>query len=166
MGTDITASGPEKDGELRQYCSFKISDRLYGFDIQDVKEITTEVALTPIAHAPDTVKGYVNIRGQIHMILDLKKTLGFGSQSYDEQCKVLLFKQNVGEFFGVMVESVGGVISVNEKNIERNKESGTNTEETSDHLFSSEIVYGLYKLPGSILVILRAGRLLETVKTN
>ena len=63
--TDDTSS-------MLRYCTFRLSGRLYGVDIEDVKEINTEVNFTPIFHASREIKGYINIRGQIYLLLDLR----------------------------------------------------------------------------------------------
>ena len=60
----------------RLFCSFRVEGKLYGVDILDVKEVTTEMMYTRIAHAPDEVLGLVNIRGHIHLALDLRRLLG------------------------------------------------------------------------------------------
>ena len=66
--------------QKRQFCTFWISGRHLGVDVLDVKEINSEINLTPIFHAPKEVIGYVNIRGQIYLILDLRLILGFESK--------------------------------------------------------------------------------------
>ena len=151
--------------QQQQYCTFQIANRLYGFNIRDVKEITAEIQLTPIFHAPESVKGYVNIRGQIHMILDLQLLLGLGSHRYMETSKFVLFKQKAGESFGVMVEGVGGVINIDNNKIEWEKKDETITsEEYKACQYESDLIHGIYKLPHSLIVILRADRLLVTGK--
>ncbi len=81
----------------RQFCTFWLSGRLFGVQILDVKEIHPEVAITPIFHAPRTVKGYVNIRGQVYLILDLRPMLGFESCEVDRKSCLVIFKTTVGE---------------------------------------------------------------------
>ena len=143
-----------------QYCSFKLDGKLYAFNIHDVKEITTEPRLTPIHHAPDFIFGYVNIRGQIHMILDLKFLLGFGKYRYDENSKVILFKQKIGESMGVIVENVQNVINVDQRKIdERQKDEIAIDKETRGHPCQSELVHGIYKMPHSLMIILKADKL-------
>ncbi|MDH5637536.1 MAG: chemotaxis protein CheW, partial [Nitrospinota bacterium] len=71
-----------------QLSTFRLNDRLFGVDIQDVKEINTEVTFTQIFHASKEVRGYVNIRGQIHLVLDLRILLGFEKKEPDHDSRV------------------------------------------------------------------------------
>jgi hypothetical protein len=80
------------EASKRQYCCFRISRRLYGVNILEVKEISPVVDFTPIFHAPQGIKGYVNIRGQIYLLLDLRLILGFEAQEIDSSCRSVLFR--------------------------------------------------------------------------
>lgn len=103
---------------VRQFCTFRLCGRLYGVDILDVKEINPDVRITPIFHAPNRVKGYVNIRGQLHLVLDLRRLLGFEPAELSATSTMVLFKPSVGEAFGVLVDAVGDVVSVAEDAID------------------------------------------------
>ncbi|TYT75450.1 chemotaxis protein CheW [Desulfobotulus mexicanus] len=96
-------------GNHRQICTFIIEGEHYGLDILDVKEVHAGNRFTPIHHAPETVRGYVNIRGQIHLIVDLKVLLGHSPTPEKENTRILLFKPGAGEAFGVMVDAIGDV---------------------------------------------------------
>ena len=111
----------EREGvetEKRQFCTFWISGRHFGVDILDVKEINSEVGFTPIFHAPKEVKGYVNIRGEIYLILDLGLILGFQSTEVDEPSRTVLFDSGAGEAFGVLVDSISDIVTVDVEQIE------------------------------------------------
>ena len=104
-GTALTQEGI-------QVSTFWLSGRLFGVDIMDVKEINTEVDFTPIFHSSKEVKGYVNIRGQIHLVLDLRLLLGFESKEVDINSRVVIFKQSIAEPFGALVDKVGDILEV------------------------------------------------------
>lgn len=95
----------------RQVCTFVIAEETYGVDILDVKEINPETRFTPVPHAPATVRGYVNIRGQIHLVLDLRRILGCAAKPEDLDSRIILFKPDVGEAFGILVDRIGDVIT-------------------------------------------------------
>jgi purine-binding chemotaxis protein CheW len=106
------------DEGRKQYCTFWLAGRLYGVDILDVKEVNPEAAFTEAPHAPKEVCGFVNIRGQIHLILDLRRILGLKEKPVDEKSRLVLFKPVVGESFGVLVDSISDVVEVEESLIE------------------------------------------------
>jgi purine-binding chemotaxis protein CheW len=74
-----------QDVETRRYCSFYLSERLFGVDIKTVKEISSDFHVTRIYHAPKEINGYVNIRGQLFLVLDLKRLLGMNVTASGEK---------------------------------------------------------------------------------
>jgi len=130
-----------------QFSSFYLADSLFGVDIQNIKEINDETNFTRIRHANSEVRGYVNIRGQIYLIFDLRKMLGFEPAEVDSCSKIILFKPHVGASFGVLIDSIGDVIEVAESSIEeRNEVSATEDER--------QLVIGTCKLESQLLTIL------------
>lgn len=151
----------------RQFCTFWVAGRLYGVDILDVKEINSEVAFTPVFHSPEEVKGYVNIRGHIHLIIDLRFLLGFAGADHCDASRIVLFKSSVGESFGVFVDRVGDVVDVDEDKIEdRCVRDPSQQEETECQAKTRDLTAGVCKLDGELLVILDARRFLNAVKVQ
>jgi len=146
-----------------RFSSFLVNGRLFGIEILHVKEITSELAFTPVFHAPKEIKGYLNIRGQIHLVVDLRILLGFESKNIDNDNCVVLFKDEVGEFFGVMVDKIGDVIEVDESLIEyHNDKENILTNELD--LLKAKIVLGVCKLEGRLMEILNTKEILEIVE--
>lgn len=153
----------ESGGRTMRFCTFSLAGRLCGVEILDVKEVNTENRFTEVYHAPPEVKGFVNIRGGIHLILDLKRILGFDDNGNDEPGRLVLFKPKVGESFGVFVDSIEEVIEVDESLIETgnylDRESGSE-ERTSE----SSIISGVCRLDEALLLVINASRLLRVVE--
>ena len=143
--------------ESRRFCAFRVAGRLYGVDILDVKEVNPETGFTPVFHAPKAVRGYVNIRGRIHLILDLRRILGFEPLETDEQSRLVLFKPTVGESFGVLVDSIDDVVEVEAERIESGglaeEEDITSGEAGQD---PHNVVTGVCRLQDTLLLILDA----------
>src|SRR3954451_1495154 len=94
------------------FCTFRVQGRLFGVDILDVKEVTAENAFTRVAHAPDEVLGLVNIRGHIYLALDLRRLLGMPSIVVTGHSRLVLFKPPVGNAFGVMVDAISDIQTI------------------------------------------------------
>lgn len=146
----------------RQFCTFRIDSHLYGVDILDVKEINPVVEPIHIHHAPPEVIGFINIRGQIYLLLDLRLLLGFEPSTTDGASKVILFKSTVGEHFGILVDAIEDILSVNEDEIE--------SQHKEEHKFSDDIRNktgylreGVCKLDKELLVLIKAKRLLPII---
>jgi len=163
MNEDQPNQSNKKDTtEKKQFCTFRLADRLFGVDILDVKEINPEIVFTPIFHAPKVVKGYVNIRGQIHLVIDMRLVLGYEPKAEDAMSRIVLFKQEVGPAFGVLVDCVGDVVTIEKNQIEDSRHMG---QKSKNHLqdVKKEITIGVCKLKNELLVILNAKKILATV---
>lgn len=143
----------------RQFCTFQIAERLFGVDILDVKEINPEAKFTPVFHAPKEVEGYVNIRGQIYLILNLRLLLGFEKKAVDEASRLVLFKPQVEEPFGVLVDRIGDVVDVDVTQIENHDKD----DQRDDKRKSAELWDGVCKLEEGLLVVLNSRNLLKNI---
>jgi len=149
----------------RQFCTFTLSDHIFGVDILDVREINSTSDFTPIFHAPKEIRGYVNIRGQIHLILDLRMLLGYKPAETGQDSRLVLFKPGVGENFGVLVDKIGDVVSVDEDRIEeRNKEEMQESE--ADVQRMANLTVGVCKLDSDLMVILEPKKFLKALKAD
>ena len=149
-------------GSIKQLCTFRLAGQLYGVDILDVKEVNPETGFTPVFHAPRVVRGYVNIRGRIHLVLDLRRILGFADREVDEQSRLVLFKPTVGESFGVLVDGIGDVVEVDEQDIESGGLADEDVPGVEDPEHG-EITSGVCRLAERLLLIVNARNLLKTV---
>jgi purine-binding chemotaxis protein CheW len=129
-----------------------------------MKEVTTNAQFTPIPHAPDVVVGYVNIRGQIILALDLARLVGWENQGAEEistsNCLVI-FKSFIGPQFGIMVDRVGEVIHLPPKTREPYRP------EPNDKAMGqarSELIESIGKLEDQLVVLLDTPKLLPLVE--
>lgn len=150
------------EAQMRQFSTFRIRGRLYGIDIQDVKEVNAGVDFTPIFHASNQVKGYINIRGQIYLILDLRKILGSEDKAVDGANRVVLFKPDVGERFGVLVDNIADIVSVDENQIE-NRRKKDQTLPADAERRGVDIAVAICKMEADLLVIINSRNLLNII---
>ena len=96
---------------LREFLAFKLGAEEYGIDILRVQEIRSYEAPTRIAHAPEFIKGVINLRGVIVPIVDLRLKFGLNSATYDAFTVVIVL--NIGtRVVGMVVDSVSDVITL------------------------------------------------------
>jgi chemotaxis signal transduction protein len=152
------------EGRERLFCSFWISHRYFGVDIAEVKEINPETHCTPIPHAPREIKGYVNVRGQLFLLIDMSMLLGFESKEADETSRTVLFHPEVGESFGILVDRIDDVRRVFENQIESHPESDQDISAGRESR-PSDLVSGVCKLEDGLLVILNSRKILPLIGT-
>ena len=96
---------------LREMLTFRLGKEEYGIDILRVQEIRGYERPTRVAHAPDFVKGVVNLRGVIVPIVDLRLRFGMHDATYDALTVVIVL--NVAHrVVGIVVDSVSDVIGI------------------------------------------------------
>jgi purine-binding chemotaxis protein CheW len=146
----------------RSFCTFRIEGRLYGVDILEVKEVTTETTSTRIAHAPDEVRGLVNIRGHIYLALDSRRLLGLPPAQITGDSRLVLFKASAGASFGIIVDAIAEIRTSTSAAIEdfaSSQRSGI-----LSNLSRVDLISALCKLPDELLVILEPRRFLSVVE--
>ena len=147
-----------------QMCTFRMAERLFGVDILDVKEVNENVNVTPIYHAPPDICGYINIRGQILLVVNLHETFGLDQKEKAELIsngKIVMFKQSVDEPFGILVDEVCDVVPIDPKRIvDRRTSAGESAESRELRRVRDEMVIGVYPLEKELLLILNARRIL------
>lgn len=137
--------------ENRQYVSFWLDEELFGVNILDVKEVSTITEITPVFHAPKEVRGYLNLRGEIHLVLDLRYLLGLPEHAQETTESIIIFKQSVGQPFGIIVDRVDEVLEFTENEINFGQQSGQPTQSTQ---LKGNLVEGICKLQDKLITLL------------
>jgi purine-binding chemotaxis protein CheW len=89
--------------------TFYIGDALFGIDALEVQEVIPLGNLTPVHHAPETISGIINLRGQIVTIMNLAARLGMETNA-DESMGHILIAAWQGENVGLLVDRVADVV--------------------------------------------------------
>jgi purine-binding chemotaxis protein CheW len=158
----------EEEAELHstmQMCTFRMANRLFGVNILDVKEVNENTNITPIYHAPPEICGYINIRGQILLVVNLRETFGFDQghkTNHASGGKVVVFKHSVDEPFGILVDEVCDVISVEQSRIVDRRSGGGGVAQDIKEMRRSRdgVVMGVCPLDRELLLVLNARHIL------
>ncbi|HTN93227.1 MAG TPA: chemotaxis protein CheW [Gallionella sp.] len=110
-------------GQNRELLTFSLGREEYGIDILKVQEIRGYEAVTTIAHAPDFIKGVINLRGIIVPIVDMRIKFNFDNVSYDETTVVIILNM-ANRVMGMVVDGVSDVISLKAEHIKPAPEFG------------------------------------------
>ena len=135
---------------ISQFITFNVFNNLIGIDIRDVREINRVLDVTPVQHAPDYVKGLINLRGNTVTVFDLGKRLGLGALTVSEESHNIILKKDA---VGLLVDNIGDVIETNEVMIESPPANMGGVD--------GKFVDGVLKLDEDLLLILSAENLLK-----
>ena len=144
MGTIGSASHRKKKGAaLVEMCSVRVGQALFGVPIHHILEIVGSARPQPVPLAPRFVGGLVHYRGDVLTTVSLRQLLGLPPNDGAQDILVL---ENSGGSFGLLVDSVGEVLTVSSTDHEPNPST---LDERRGALFA-----GAYKLKDGLLVML------------
>ena len=152
----MTHDGQTNGAKAGLYCTFRLAGRLFGVNVLDVKEVSAATTFTTIPHAPPEVCGYVNLRGQIHLLLDLRQMLGLERAELTPASRLVLFKPSIGESFGTLVDAVGDIVQLGRERIE----SRAPAEEPG----GGEFLIGVGELDDELVLLLEPRRFLPALR--
>jgi purine-binding chemotaxis protein CheW len=155
----ISATGVAVEETARTFCTFRLGDGLYGIDVGLVQSVNSLPPLTPIPHTAPAVRGYVNLRGQIHLVLDLARLLGLGTTATGADARLVLLKPALGDPFGVLADRIGDIVTLRSEKIEDRNNAGDKAVEAG-----AGLIEGVGKAEAELLVILNARQFLPAVR--
>jgi purine-binding chemotaxis protein CheW len=133
---------------LMEMCSVRLGKTLFGVPITHILEIVGGARPQPVPLAPSFVGGLVHYRGDVLTTVSLRHLLGLPPMDGSQDILVL---ESAGGCFGLLVDSVGEVLTVSSADYEPNPSI---LDERRRALFA-----GAYKLKDSLLVMLDPDRL-------
>ena len=155
--TDQTApkratSTHDAGDDQKDFVSMIIAGQLFGLPVLAVQDVLGPQQITRTPLAPPEVAGSLNLRGRIVTALDVRLRLGLPPRPEAERAMSVVVDHR-GELFSLMVDSVGEVLSLGAADFERNPP-------TLDPRWR-EFSQGVYRLKGSLLVVLDVAQLLR-----
>ena len=124
-------------------CILQVDGMRFAIDANCVCEVLGDTTPRPVPLAPGYIHGILSYRGDILTALSLRKLLG--SKAIASKCCVLvLTDQETDERFGIVVDSVAGLLTLSRSAIEPNPGS---LDPQSTFLFN-----GLYRTDSGLVV--------------
>lgn len=104
-------AGAATVAEEVELLSFRIGDHEYSVDIMSVREIRGWTHATSLPHAPDYVRGVINLRGTVLPVIDLARRLGLDAEEPTER-NVIIVVDTQGRTVGLRVDAVSDILSL------------------------------------------------------
>lgn len=143
--------------DSRQFVSIFIADQMFGIPVLLVHDVLGPQRITRIPLAPPEVAGSLNLRGRIVTAVDVRTRLGLERRPKEiEGMSVVV--EHLGEFYSLMVDTVGEVLTLAGNDFERNPA-------TLDPRWR-EVSQGIFRLDQELLVVLDVDRLLEFTRVE
>ncbi len=131
---------------------FNIGEIVCGVDITKLKEINKHIDVTTVHHAPEYVRGILNLRGSIVTVIDLRKKFGYESIEINNKMRIIIVKSK-DENIGLLVDGVDDIVMADYKDIES---PPSNINGVTGAYFS-----GIYKMNNALVSVLNVEEILK-----
>jgi len=135
--------------QSEQFCTFFLDGHFFGVPVQQVQEVIRYQEMTRVPLVPQVVRGLINLRGQIVTAIDLRRRLGMSERPADQLPMNVVVRTDDGAL-SLLVDEIVDVIEVEEQTFEQPPETLKGMER--------EMIRGVHKLPGSLLLVLDTER--------
>jgi purine-binding chemotaxis protein CheW len=141
-----------KTNDELQLVVFNIGSEEFGVEIMKVQEIIRMTNITKIPQASGFVKGIINLRGKIIVVINLNVIMGMESKEQDENTRIIV--TDIGNtVMGFIVDSVSEVIRLPVNSVESAPAIIANK-------IGTEYVRGVGKLEDRLLILLDLDKIL------
>ncbi len=101
----------------RQFCTFVVEGLVFGIQVEHVQEVLMHQEMTPVPLAPRTVRGLLNLRGQIVTAIEMRTRLGLRDRPADSLPTIVVVR--VGEdIVSLLVDEIGDVVDIGADGVE------------------------------------------------
>jgi purine-binding chemotaxis protein CheW len=129
----------------RQFCTFSLGDLFLGIEVLKVQEVIRSQQMTRVPLAQRSIRGLINLRGQIVTAIDLRERLGLPPLPEDQKPMNVVVRTDEGAV-SLLVDEIGDVIEVDAEQYEDPPQTLPAS--------ARELIRGVYKLPQRLLLIL------------
>ncbi|WP_370272311.1 chemotaxis protein CheW [Pseudooceanicola nitratireducens] len=97
--------------------TFRVADQEYSLDIMSVREIRGWTRTTPMPHAPEFMRGVINLRGTVLPVMDLARRLNLPTRETSDRNVIIVVKIN-GTLTGLLVDAVSDIVAMTEDDLQ------------------------------------------------
>lgn len=152
MFEETLEENPRFSEENLRLVIFELSGEEFGVDIMQVSEVIPVPRITRIPQAPECIKGLINLRGKILVVIDLNKRLGFPSKETDTLSRIIIVEVK-DTVMGMLVNSVKEVMRLSLSSIQP-------PPEMIKSKINAEYLTGVGKAGNRLLILLNLAKVL------
>ncbi len=114
---DPSAQAFQSAEEPLEYLTFTMRDQFFAADIMLVREIRGWSKPTPLPHAPEYMRGVINMRGTVLPILDLSARLN-GEPTEASERNVIIVVETDRQIVGLLVDAVSDILTLEQSQLQ------------------------------------------------
>lgn len=141
----------------REFIVFRIGAQEFCIDVMSVREIRGWVPATALPHAPNYVRGVINLRGAVLPIVDLSERLGFRPAETTAR-NVIIVSIVRSKVVGLLVDAVSDILTVASETIQETPDVASET--------ARSFVDGVLAIDGRLIGVLQLESVLPIALEN
>jgi len=110
-------SKEEKAEQYQQMMIFELDKEEYAVPLTELQSVILVPEITPIPNAPEFIRGILNLRGKIVVVVDLEKRFKLVRENELKPKHIVVVETN-GNQFGVLVDEVKEVLQIPKSSIQ------------------------------------------------
>jgi purine-binding chemotaxis protein CheW len=130
---------------IRQFATFSLEQLTFGVEVLQVQEVIRYQEMTQVPLASRTVRGLINLRGQIVTAIDMRRRLGMGDLPPGTLPMNVVVRTGDGAV-SLLVDEIGDVLELEASQYEAVPETLSGV--------ARELVTGVFKLKDRLLLAL------------
>ena len=138
--------------KTKQYATVYVGGLFLGIEVEKVQEVMRHQEMTDIPLAAPAIKGLINLRGQIVVAVDTRRSLGIPPGEHDGDARNIIIRSDDGGV-SLLVDDIGDVLDVPPQAFAPVPENMPAERR--------ELIEGVYNLSDRLLLVLDTKRLLQ-----
>lgn len=102
-----------------KYIAFGLGDQRYGITLSKINGIEQVYHVVPVPMGAEYIKGIIHLRDEVIPVYDLKKRFGIADIVTASDDRQLLLAETHGMKLGIEVDSVLGIVEVNDTDVKK-----------------------------------------------
>lgn len=139
---------------------FGLGKEKYGIPIEQVREIMPCTKVTPVPGTPDFFEGFLNVRGELISLINLRSFIGMEEMEDREDARILVLSSQEGTVQGILVDKVSSIVEVKGNELQPLEENCV------EKGFANEHLKGVVDTPNGLVVILDVERIISGDRTE
>jgi purine-binding chemotaxis protein CheW len=156
MSHSAVIDSPQLHAAGGKYLTFALGKEEFGIEILKVREIIGMMEITAVPRSPASVRGVVNLRGQVISVVDLRNCFGLERvEKTDQTCIIVVETEQSGRKIsvGLIVDHVSEVLEIPSDSIEPPPTFGGS--------ISSDFIVGMGKTEKSVKMLLDVDKVIS-----
>ena len=138
--------------EQEQFLTINIGSQLFGIPVVKVRDVLKPQQVTRIPLAKPQIQGFMNLRGRIVTVIDMRKRLALSPQDENDK-RMFVVVEHEDELYSLIVDSVGDARNLPIDEFEKNP--------VNLDACWKEISRGVFKLDNKLMLVLDVSNVLN-----